>query len=57
MGIVFHTQYTGKTMDSLSASFGTVTGSSNRNVFLASAGYKSTSVMFDKQELDDLTHR
>ena len=51
MGIVFHTQYSGKTMDSLSASFGTVTGSSNRNVFLASAGYKSTSVMFDKQEL------
>ena len=51
MGIVFHTQYSGKTMDSLSAGFGTVTGSSNRNVFLASAGYKSTSVMFDKQEL------
>jgi len=51
MGIVFHTQYNGKTMDSLSASFGTVRGSSNRNVFLASAGYKSTSVMFDKQEL------
>ena len=51
MGIVFHTQYSGKTMDSLSASFGTVTGSSNRNVFLASAGYKSTSVMFDKSEL------
>ena len=51
MGIVFHTQYNGKTKDSLSASFGTVRGSSNRNVFLASAGYKSTSVMFDKQEL------
>jgi len=51
MGIVFHTQYNGKTMNSLSASFGTVRGSSNRNVFLASAGYKSTSVMFDKQEL------
>ena len=40
MGIVFHTQYSGKTMDNLSASFGTVKGSSNRNVFLASAGYK-----------------
>tara|TARA_Y100000389_G_scaffold154829_1_gene155386 strand:- start:825 stop:2030 length:1206 start_codon:yes stop_codon:yes gene_type:complete len=51
MGIVFHTSYSGKTMDRLSAGFGTVTGSSNRNVFLASAGYKSTSVMFDKQEL------
>ena len=51
MGIVFHTQYSGKTMNSLSAGFGTVRGSSNRNVFLASAGYKSTSVMFDKQEL------
>ena len=51
MGIVFHTQYSGKTMDSLSAGFGTVTGSSNRNVFLASAAYKQTSVMFDKSEL------
>ena len=51
MGIVFHTQYNGKKMDSLSASFGTVQGSSNRNVFLASAGYKETKVMFDKSEL------
>ena len=51
MGIVFHTQYNGKTMDNLSASFGTVRGSSNRNVFLASAGYKSTAVMFNKSEL------
>ena len=51
MGIVFHTQYSGKKMDSLSASFGTVTGSSNRNVFLASAGYKDTAVMFPKSEL------
>ena len=51
MGIVFHTQYTGKTMDNLSASFGTVRGSSNRNVFLASAAYKSTAVMFSKSEL------
>ena len=51
MGIVFHTSYSGKTMDKLSAGFGTVTGSSTRNVFLASAGYKSTAVMFDKQEL------
>ena len=51
MGIVFHTQYNGKSMDNLSASFGTVRGSSNRNIFLASAGYKETSVMFSKQEL------
>ena len=42
MGIVFHTQYNGKDMKSLSASFGTVKGSSNRNVFLASAQYKDT---------------
>ena len=51
MGIVFHTSYSGKAMNKLSASFGTVTGSSNRNVFLASAGYKETSVMFSKGEL------
>lgn len=51
MGIVFHTQYNGKTMDNLSASFGTVKGSSSRNVFLASAAYKQTAVMFTKQEL------
>ena len=51
MGIVFHTQYSGKKMDSLSASFGTVTGSSNRNVFLASAAYKETAVMFSGSEL------
>ena len=43
MGIVFHTQYNGKDMKSLAASFGTVKGSSNRNVFLASAQYKDTS--------------
>ena len=51
MGIVFHTQYSGKSMDSLSASFGTVRGAGNRNVFLASAGYKETAVMFNKREL------
>ena len=51
MGIVFHTSYSGKTMDKLSASFGTVRGSGNRNVFLASAGYKETAVMFSKSEL------
>ena len=51
MGIVFHTQYSGKTMNNLSASFGTVRGSSNRNIFLASAAYKETAVMFSKSEL------
>ena len=51
MGIVFHTQYSGKDMKSLSASFGTVTGSSNRKIFLASAGYQESKVMFDKGEL------
>ena len=51
MGIVFHTQYNGKKMDSLSASFGTVTGSSNRNVFLASAAYQDTAVLFPKSGL------
>ena len=44
-------QYSGKTMDKLSASFGTVRGSGNRNVFLASAAYKETAVMFSKSEL------
>ena len=43
MGIVFHTQYNGKTMASLAASFGSVTGSTNRNIWLASAKYKDTS--------------
>jgi hypothetical protein len=55
MGIVFHTQYSGKNMQSLSASFGSVTGTSSRNVFLASAAYKETAVMFDKSELSNIT--
>ena len=42
MGIVFHTKYTGKTLDSMTAGFGTVRGSA-RNVFLASAGYRDVS--------------
>ena len=45
LGIVFHTRYTGKTMQDLRAGFGTVTGGGGRNVFLASAGYKDTSGM------------
>jgi len=53
MGIVFHTKYTGKTMQDLRAGFGTVTGGGGRNVFLASAGYKDTSGMskFTSSEL------
>jgi len=42
MGIVFHTKYTGKTLDSMTAGFGTVRGSAT-NVFLASAGYRDVS--------------
>ena len=53
LGIVFHTKYTGKTMQELRAGFGTVTGGGGRNVFLASAGYKDTSGMskFTSSEL------
>ena len=43
LGIVFHTKYSGKTMQDLRAGFGTVTGGGGRNVYLASAGYKDTS--------------
>jgi len=42
MGIVFHTKYSGKSLDSMTAGFGTVKGSA-RNVFLASAGYRDVS--------------
>jgi len=42
MGIVFHTKYSGRSLDSMTAGFGTVRGSA-RNVFLASAGYRDVS--------------
>jgi len=42
MGIVFHTKYSGKTLDSMTAGFGTVRGRAT-NVFLASAGYRDVS--------------
>jgi hypothetical protein len=42
MGIVFHTKYSGKSLDSMTAGFGTVKGSA-RNVFLASASYRDVS--------------
>ena len=53
MGIVFHTAYSGKNMQSLSAGFGTIRGSGGSNIFLASAQYndKSGSVMFNASEL------
>jgi len=44
IGIVFHTYYSGKTMKSLNAGFGTVSGKSgSSSIFLASAGYTDTS--------------
>ena len=57
MGIVFHTQYNGKTMDNLSASFGTVRGSSNRNVFLASVVINQQLLCLINQSCQNLTHR
>ena len=35
LGIVFHTKYSGRTMQDLRAGFGTVTGGGGRNVYLA----------------------
>ena len=54
MGIVFHTQYSGRKMDSLSAGFGTARGIGTSSVFLASAEYKDTSgaSTFTKSELN-----
>tara|TARA_B100000287_G_scaffold381348_1_gene385657 strand:- start:3961 stop:5181 length:1221 start_codon:yes stop_codon:yes gene_type:complete len=44
IGIVFHTFYSGKTMNSLTAGFGTIRGKSGSTaVYLASAGYTDTS--------------
>ena len=43
MGIVFHTYYTGKDMQSLTAGFGTIKGGGSSAVYLASAGYTDTS--------------
>jgi hypothetical protein len=52
MGIVFHTKYSGKTLDSMTAGFGTVRGSAT-NIFLASAAYRdvSGSAKLTKNEL------
>ncbi len=44
LGIVFHTSYSGKTLDTMTAGFGTVSGKSTiQSVFLADAAYKDTS--------------
>ena len=44
LGIVFHTYYTGKNMQSMTAGFGTIKGSTGSTaVYLASAGYTDTS--------------
>jgi hypothetical protein len=54
MGIVFHTSYSGKTMKSLKAGFGTVSSRSGiSSVFLADAAYKdvSGSAKLTKSEL------
>jgi hypothetical protein len=58
MGIVFHTKYTGKTLDSMTAGFGTIRGSAS-NVFLASAAYRdvSGSAKLTTSELSDFNAR
>ena len=58
MGIVFHTKYTGKTLDSMTAGFGTVRGRAT-NVFLASAGYRDVSgqVKLTRSELSQFNAR
>ena len=53
LGIVFHTKYSGKTMSSLTAGFGSIKGKGPTSVFLASASYQDTSgsSTFNKSEL------
>ena len=54
LGIVFHTVYSGKTMNSMTAGFGSVRGKSpTSSIFLASASYQDTSgsSTFNKGEL------
>jgi hypothetical protein len=52
IGIIFHTSYSGKTIKSLSASFGASVGglSKSRAVFFDDAMYKQTSPGFNPQE-------
>ena len=53
LGIVFHTKYSGKTMSSLTAGFGSIKGQGPTSVFLASAAFTDTSgsATFNKSEL------
>ena len=53
LGIVFHTVYTGKTMNNMTAGFGSIKGQGSVSIFLASASYQDTSgsSTFNKGEL------
>ena len=53
LGVVFHTKYSGKTMSSLTAGFGSIKGQGPTSVFLASAAFTDTSgsATFNKSEL------
>ena len=42
-GIVFHTQYSGRTLDTMSASFGGINIQGNANVFVTSSDFKNAS--------------
>ena len=54
LGIVFHTVYSGKTMDNMTAGFGSIKGQGPASIFLASASYQDTSgsSTFNKGELN-----
>ena len=43
LGIVFHTQYSGRTMDALSASFGDINIKGTQDVFVTSSDFKNAS--------------
>jgi len=42
-GIVFHTQYSGRTLDAMSASFGNINIQGNKDVFVTSSDFKNAS--------------
>ena len=42
-GIVFHTQYEGRTLDTMTASFGGINIQGNSNVFVTSSDFKNAS--------------
>ena len=43
LGIVFHTSYSGKTLDAMSASFGGITVQGNNDVFVTSSDFRNAS--------------